>query len=417
MDERGLVFVEQHSIETAVYGIGCIHGDACQAAAIRKRIFLDGGDEVGDHYVRQKAAGKERPGAYVGDAAWNHIVSHFAPRTLNEHGLVFVEQYPIETAVGGVGCIHVNAGQAAAVPERGVTYADGILSDRDARCARAVLKRIVSDSDDTFGYSDVFKVPATIECRFTDDGDAVAYCDTIQAAAPVECPISYLRDISADSSAYQTPAVLKRMVLDVDDTVGNRYARKILAPVERIFSYVSDDAGNRIAAISASRTLNEYRPVFGEQYSIDTAVGEVGCIHGDACQAAAVGEGLFPDTDDAGGNRNTREAGVFEESLLPNGCNGKGLNHIGNAHVATGTCVFVDGDFVVYNRVNIILSLQRSGKRQKQQQWQYSRGNGCSHAPPGWRWMPGRCRESQARNVLTRERFQSPFVPHKRCSI
>ena len=102
IDGRIVVTVEH--IRTKAGGV-TLEIDSCQAGASAERLVPDAGDAVGNRNAGQAGATTERPAPDVGDVVGNCVTSRFSPRIFNKHGLAFVEQDPIQTAIDGIICI------------------------------------------------------------------------------------------------------------------------------------------------------------------------------------------------------------------------------------------------------------------------------------------------------------------------
>ena len=155
LDEGGLRFVIKDAICTAIVRVGCSHRNRSQAAAIHKRTISNGGDagrnaDAGQAAATRKriesnpcdagrnadagqaAATLKRKISNVGDGIGDGDGAGFTCRALDEGGLGFVVKDSIRTAIGRVGWIHANAGQAAAIIKRRGSNACDAGRDGDA---------------------------------------------------------------------------------------------------------------------------------------------------------------------------------------------------------------------------------------------------------------------------------------------
>jgi len=106
LNQRGLALVEQHSVDTAVKRIVCIHCDRYQTGAAVERIRPDVGDAAGNADAGQFGAVTERNGSDAGDAAGN--------RDAAQAGAVIERITPDDRDAAG----NADAGQAGATRER-----------------------------------------------------------------------------------------------------------------------------------------------------------------------------------------------------------------------------------------------------------------------------------------------------------
>ena len=81
------------------------NGDGAQTGAPGKCPDPDIGHTVGDDDVREAGAVRERIAADGDDAFGERVASGFAFRASDDHGLVLIEQDPVNAAKDGVECI------------------------------------------------------------------------------------------------------------------------------------------------------------------------------------------------------------------------------------------------------------------------------------------------------------------------
>ena len=129
-NERGLAFVEQHSIHAAIKQIICIHGYCCEAGAVGERVIPDAGDADGDGGVRQLGAFVERVSPNADDVSGN--------RHAGQSGAV---RERVIADVGDAGG-NANAGQVGAarehrIPDPGDAIGDGGICQRGAFVERS----------------------------------------------------------------------------------------------------------------------------------------------------------------------------------------------------------------------------------------------------------------------------------------
>ena len=213
---------------------------------------------------------------------------------LDQHGLVFVEQNPGHTAIGGVELIHRYPRQSLADGERSFSDAGDAGGNRDADQVLAPIERIHSDADDAFGERD----------------------------------------------AGQATASQERSVSNVGYTIGNRDAGQAIAIHERIVSNAGNAAGK--CNVSQAGAFCECPPS-----DASDAIGDC-----DAAQVSANHERIGTDAGDAAGNCDAVHAGAAIESKKPNAGDRQAIDCVGNGHVTTGTGAFRDGNQAAVGRVS-----------------------------------------------------------------
>jgi len=160
--------------------------NAGQAGAVIKPKAPDAGDAVAYRNAGQAGAAKERPNPNSGDGVGNRVASNHPGRTFDEGGLVLVEQHPIQTAVGGIVCIHQYRCQAGAEFERRVSDAGHVGAYRDAGQSSIVVKRRISDSCDSRTIYCAGDGHITTRTAISRDGDCVV-CGRVIPDAIIVC--------------------------------------------------------------------------------------------------------------------------------------------------------------------------------------------------------------------------------------
>lgn len=283
--------------------------------AVIERIVPDAGDIGGNHDAGQAGAVPEGIVPDTDDVGGDLVTSRFALRTLNERRVILVEQHPIRTAIGRIGCVHHYCCQAVTELKRQVLDAYHAGRDRNAGKARTVNERIASDKSDTVGNRHAGQFVAAIE------GHASDICDPVGDRVPFRYSCRAFN---------QNGLVLIEQdpIHTAINRIGymNRYVSQTGAEIERRFPDISDASGDRNA-------------------------GQVG----------AYTERIVPDAGDVGADYDVGQAGTVIEGRISNAPDWLIVDLVGDRHRSVGSGVFGNGDRAVVGCAVEITSVRIKG--------------------------------------------------------